>query len=64
MMIQQLEKIANSSRTKTPQRLRAMKILTKRTQTSYMIVRDVDMDGLEQEIEAAEEDVENAFLSI
>jgi len=36
-----------------------MKILTKRIQTSYMIVRDVGMDGFEQEIEVAEEDVEH-----
>lgn len=55
MMIQQLEKIINNRRTKTTQRLRAMRLLTKLIRTSYIIVRDVDIEALEREIKAIED---------
>ena len=55
MMIQQLEKIINNRRTRVTQRLRAMRLLTKLIRTSYTIVRDVDIETLEREIKAIEE---------
>ncbi|MCW4038417.1 MAG: hypothetical protein NWF13_06745 [Candidatus Bathyarchaeota archaeon] len=55
MMINKLQHIINNRRTKTTQRLRAMQLLTNLIQTSYTIVRDVDIEALEEEIEAVEE---------
>jgi hypothetical protein len=57
MMINKLETIINGARTRTTQRLRAMQLLTTLIQTSYTIVRDVDIEDLEQEIEAIENDL-------
>lgn len=58
-MIKRVEDIINSTQTKTSQRLRAMQILTKLIQTSYTIVRDVDIEALEREIEEAEKEAED-----
>jgi hypothetical protein len=58
-MIMQMEGIINSTQTKTSQRLRAMQILTKLVQTSYTIVRDVDIEALEREIDEAEKETED-----
>jgi hypothetical protein len=57
MMINQLEKIINSKRKNTIHKLLAMQILTKLIQTSYAIVRDVDIEVLEREIEAIKENL-------
>jgi hypothetical protein len=57
LMINKLETIINGARTRTTQRLRAMQLLTNLIQTSYTIVRDVDIEDLEQEIEAIENDL-------
>jgi len=58
-MIKRVEGIINYTQTKTSQRLRAMQILTKLIQTSYTIVRDVDIEALEREIEEAEKEAED-----
>jgi hypothetical protein len=60
-MITQLEKIINSKRKNTIHKLRAMQILTKLIQTSYTIVRDVDIETLEREIEAIKENMNDTF---
>ena len=60
MMIRRLEAIVNGSRTRVPQRLRAMKLLTDLIQTSYTIVRDVDIETLERDIETIENDLNDA----
>ena len=60
MMIRKLEAIINGSRTRVSQRLRAMKLLTDLIQTSYTIVRDVDIENLERDIETIENDLNDA----
>ncbi len=60
MMIRKLEAIVNGQRTRIPQRLRAMKLLTDLIQTSYTIVRDVDIENLERDIETIEDDLNDA----
>ncbi len=57
LMIRKLEAIINGGRTRVPQRLRAMQLLTNLIQTSYTIVRDVDIENLERDIETIEDDL-------
>ncbi|MFQ6115709.1 MAG: hypothetical protein ACE5NG_16740 [bacterium] len=54
-MIVRVQKIINSKKTTTKQRLRAMQILTHLIKTSYGMVRDVEIEELEREISALEE---------
>ena len=49
-MIKRVEKIINSARTKTNQRLRAMQVLTDLIKTSYGMIRDVEIELLEREV--------------
>jgi len=53
-MIDRVEKIINSTRTTTKQRLRAMQVLTNLIKTSYGMVRDVEIEQLEREVNALE----------
>jgi len=55
-MIKRVEKIINSKKTKTKQRLRAMQVLTDLIRTSYGMVRDVEVEELEREVTALEEE--------
>ena len=55
-MINRVEKIINSTRTKTKQRLRAMQVLTDLIKTSYGMIRDVEIEELEREVTALEEE--------
>jgi len=54
-MIKRVEKIINSKKTKTRQRLRAMQVLTDLIRTSYGMIRDVEIKELEREVSALEE---------
>ena len=49
-MIKRAEKIINSARTKTNQRLKAMQVLTDLIKTSYGMIRDVEIELLEREV--------------
>ena len=55
-MIKRVEKIINSTRTKTKQRLRAMQVLTDLIKTSYGMIRDVEIEQLERDVSALEEE--------
>ena len=55
-MIKRVEKIINSRKTKTKQRLRAMQVLTDLIKTSYGMVRDVEIDEFEREVATLEEE--------
>lgn len=58
LMILRVQKIINSRKTKTRQRLRAMQVLTDLIKTSYGMIRDVEIEELEREIEKVEEEKE------
>jgi len=53
-MIRRVEKVINSARTTTSQRLRAMTVLAELVRVSYSMVRDVDVERLEREVKALE----------
>ena len=55
-MIKRVEKIINSHKTKTKQRLRAMSVLSDLIKTSYGMVRDVEIEWLEREVAALEKE--------
>lgn len=53
-MINRLIKLINARRTTTKLRLRAMTVLNDLIKTSYTMIRDVEIERLEREIEAIE----------
>jgi polyhydroxyalkanoate synthesis regulator phasin len=55
-LIRRLRKIINSTRTKTPVRLRAVEVLAELVRTSYTMVRDVEVEKLERETESLEKE--------
>jgi len=55
-MIKRVEKIINSTRTKTRQRLRAIQVLTDLIKTSYGMIRDVEIKELEREVTSLEKE--------
>jgi len=57
-MISRVQKIINAQKTKTNQRLRAMQVLTDLIKTSYGMIRDVEIEGLEREVKTLEEEEE------
>ena len=57
-MINRVQKIINAQKTKTNQRLRAMQVLTDLIKTSYSMIRDVEIEGLEREVKTLEEEEE------
>lgn len=59
-MIKRVEKIINSTRTKTNQRLRAMQVLSDLIKTSYGMIRDVEIEQLEREITQLEKEESEA----
>ena len=57
-MIKRVQRIINSKKTKTKQRLRAMQVLTDLIRTSYGMIRDVEIEELEREVSALEEEAD------
>lgn len=59
-MIKRVEQIINSNRTDTKTRLRALEVLTKLIQASYELLRDVEVEQLEQEVARLEAEAAGA----
>lgn len=55
-LIKRLQAMINSNRVNTQLRLKAMKVLNELISTSYTMVRDVEIEGLERETAGLEEE--------
>jgi cell division protein ZapA (FtsZ GTPase activity inhibitor) len=57
-VIQRLLKLINSKRTTTSVRLKAMAVLNELINTSYRMIREIEVESLERETETLEEEAE------
>ena len=55
-IIRRLLTLINAKKTRTRVRLRAMEVLNELIRTSYIMIKDVEVEGLERETESLEEE--------